>query len=487
MTNSHSNSITNDEFWRNYTIEKHNEFKYSRIDFIVFIIVSAFISLLFNSFFARRFNSWKLDYFLINTKYLWLAYTPLATYATIGLLKNNYYKNIYLERRTQSRDYKVIFQITTRGFNKESILKSVKSVLYWATKYLKDFEIWIVTEDDVDKDFFENLRNINGEYCDLIKIIYVPREYRTKNNTKYKARALNYALEVRRKLGFISDKIWIYLMDEESIVGEDTIVGIIDFIENSSNDGKLVGQGIIVYSNYWGVNKIISVEDFLRTGDDISKSGFHIFSGRVLWGTHGSHLLYRSDLEDRIGWDYGEIRAEDMVFGLLVVKHYGDVLGWLKGKLYEQSPFSIRDFLKQRRRWLWGILDIILKNNCIGLLDKLILVLNLVVWLTSLPSIIIAYVNFIKPTPAPNILFTPIFGFEMCILLYLYYLGAKLNLSIINRNSKIHIIMYLTLIPIAGSLEAIAAWYGLLTYFKSGKSGFEIIRKELVKTNNIKN
>jgi len=62
--------------------------------------------------------------------------------------------------------------------------------------------------------------------------------------------------------------------------------------------------------------------------------------GKVFVGVHGSHLLYRSDLENEIGWDFGDIRAEDAIFGLLVNERFGKVWGWLKGKLYEQSPFT---------------------------------------------------------------------------------------------------------------------------------------------------
>ncbi len=45
-------------------------------------------------------------------------------------------------------------------------------------------------------------------------------------------------------------------MDEESIVGEDTIIGIIQFIEDEAPKGKLVAQGLIVYSNQWGRSPI---------------------------------------------------------------------------------------------------------------------------------------------------------------------------------------------------------------------------------------
>jgi len=47
-------------------------------------------------------------------------------------------------------------------------------------------------------------------------------------------------------LGLANKNVWIYFQDEETNVGEDTILGIIEFIIDS-NDKYLVGNGIILY------------------------------------------------------------------------------------------------------------------------------------------------------------------------------------------------------------------------------------------------
>jgi len=263
---------------------------------------------------------------------------------------------------------------------------------------------------------------------------------------------------------------------EESIAGEDTVLGIIDFIENESKKGKLRGQGLIVYPNFWGRNKLTSLEDSLRAGDDITRYRLQVRMGKIIVGIHGSHLLYRSDIEERIGWDFGLVRAEDTMFGLLVNKHFGCICGWLKGKLYEQSPFSIEEFLKQRRRWMWGSLDILLKRE-IGLTYRLISLASIASWLSSLPSIIVAYINLVYPTPLPNPLTSIPLGFSIATLLYLYWEGSKLNLQPINEDSIWKRVLNILAIPVIAPLEGVSAWYGLLTYRKSGKIGFEVIKK----------
>ncbi|MEM1782227.1 MAG: hypothetical protein QW441_06710 [Nitrososphaerota archaeon] len=62
------------------------------------------------------------------------------------------------------------------------------------------------------------------------KIIVVPRGFSTARDTKFKARALTYTLNVMDKEGLINENVWIYHQDDETKVGEDTMIGIMDYI-----------------------------------------------------------------------------------------------------------------------------------------------------------------------------------------------------------------------------------------------------------------
>jgi len=183
---------------------------------------------------------------------------------------------------------------------------------------------------------------------------------------------------------------------------------------------------------------------------------------------HGSHSLYRLDLEEKVGWDFGFMRTEDAMFGLLVNQHFKNTLGWLKGKLYEQSPFTIKEFIKQRRRWLWGKLEMLAKKE-IRLKYKLIDLVSIISWISSLPSIIMTYINLIYPTPIPHPSTSIAFGFCIATLTYTYWEGSRLNLQPTKKDSLRKRILNILAIPIIAPLEGISVWYGLLTYKKGKK------------------
>jgi cellulose synthase/poly-beta-1,6-N-acetylglucosamine synthase-like glycosyltransferase len=117
-----------------------------------------------------------------------------------------------------------------------------------------------------------------------------------------------------------------------------------------------MGQGIIFYNNhgYWS-NRLIAVADSVRTGDDLGRF-FAQFAWihRPIFGVHGSFLLIRGDIENEITWDLDGYLLEDYAFSIQYMKG-GYTCGHIDGYAREQSPMTLVDFLKQRRRWVVGI------------------------------------------------------------------------------------------------------------------------------------
>jgi cellulose synthase/poly-beta-1,6-N-acetylglucosamine synthase-like glycosyltransferase len=392
-------------------------------------------------------------------KIAWIIPLLASISALIGYfsIKDNDFK---LRKRILECRYKVIFQITTRGFNVDALKRSVGSVKYWAPKYLQNYEIWIVTEPDADSE----IDNIKG-----VKIIKVPYDFSTPNETKYKARALEYAKELRKD--YDHENTWIYFMDEESIVGEDTILGIIDFIENKKG---LIGQGLIIYSNFFGKNIFTSLADSVRSSADVSTYAFQIKIGFVSW-MHGSHILIRSDVEQQIGWDFGKTWGEDSLFGLKA-QELGYRIEWLKGRLYEQSPFTIKDFLKQRRRWALHSFDILKRK--LPLKVKLTYFYSLLIWASGLISLIAAISAIFSRTlfPFNNAIILAVMP-VMVTWIGSYLVGLYLNTQPLDISMYYKILFAIISVIIGSILDGIAIWYAIFTIPLNKNIAFEVIKK----------
>jgi len=448
----------------NYVIEKISERK--KMYFSNLIISSSLTGLLFSK--MQSINS-VLDMVIYSLKFSWVLPIPMFVMSNLGKYNLIKKEELYLDtekitKEVKNKSYKIIFQITTKGNNIKSLERSIFSVKYWIMKINEkyninlNFEIWIVIDEENSK----NLEHLSEE---KIRLVIVPSSFSTKNGTKYKARALEYANLLRRKLGLNNQNVWIYHQDEETCIGEDTILGILDFINR--ND-KLIGCGIIVYPLDWR-NSTTFAEEMLRSSDDLRLLSL-IKKGKLPFGYHGSHFLVRADLEDEIGWDFGENRAEDMLFHLIVQKNRSKEIGILKGFAYEKAPSSINDFLKQRSRWIKGVYDNI-KSKRVDFKDKLTLIYSMIIWYLSLPSIFISITSLLFPGGlSPYLGF--IAGFAWYSLIDNYRTGYEMNSIYINEEiDKKKLILNM----IKGAiLEAIVPWYALLRKTKD----YEIIKKD---------
>jgi hypothetical protein len=178
--------------------------------------------------------------------------------------------------------------------------------------------------------------------------IRVPADFTTKH-ARFKARALEY---YRQLMNFSKDD-WILHLDEETIVDEESLEACILFCKRSPH---LLGQGIILYNNhgYWN-NRLIAVADAVRTGDDMGRFFAQLaWVNRPIFGLHGSFLLVNGAIENEITWDLKGYLVEDYAFSLPYMNG-GCTCGFVDGFAREQSPITLLDFLKQRRRWIVGI------------------------------------------------------------------------------------------------------------------------------------
>ncbi|MDT7865128.1 MAG: glycosyltransferase family 2 protein [Thermoproteota archaeon] len=471
------------EPYYNFTLDAYNSTMMQQIKEKNAHFLGLFTTSVATGIFLNEFSMFTTvsDYIIFLLKINWITFLPTFIFYNLGiyyLFKGNDSLidiNKIINNKHKLINKKIIFQITSVGFNIESIKSSLNSVIYWKNVIKKKFNIninssiWIVIEEFYYNKFkkeYETIKKINKE----INLIIVPSNYQTKNNTKFKARALNYSCELRKQLGLANKDVWIYFQDEETCVGEDTILGILEFIIDSE-DKYFVGNGIILYPLDFE-NTSIHAQEIIRTGsEDIRNLFWQKVKKIPLFGYHGSHFLVRSDIEAEIGWDFGICRAEDWLFHIKVAEKYGNVVSYMKGFAYEKSPYTLIDRLKQRRRWILGNFDIV-KRKDVSLKFKLSIYYSIFLLYFPIPSLVLATLATLY-TNIGMFPFSFFVGFLWFSVIRNYIISYNLHSRYLDKTK---IKFYTLLINwIKGAIiEIINPWYALIKRVNS----YEVINKD---------
>ncbi|XP_014300316.1 beta-1,4-mannosyltransferase egh [Microplitis demolitor] len=265
-------------------------------------------------------------------------------------------------------------RVVTRGDYPQLVKTNVKRNLKTCMDVgLKNFQIEVVSDKPIGLMSHRRIREL-----------VVPNEYRTKTGALFKARALQYCLE--DGVNELADHDWILHLDEETLLTENSIHGILNFVL----DGKHpLGQGLITYANETVVNWITTVADSIRVTDDMGKLRFqfHTFH-RPLFSIKGSFLVAQTGAEKHVSFDNGldGSIAEDCFFALKA-DSLGYTFDFIEGEMWEMSVFTISDFIRQRTRWNHGI-HLVVNSNLIPLKNKIFVALLYFSFLTSPLSVL---------------------------------------------------------------------------------------------------
>src|SRR5215831_8176343 len=280
---------------------------------------------------------------------VWLTNVPIAFISIIRFLKNRE-AFVGKDLRRIRNDPMIIFQITTRSATRtpvvergiNSIIKSCHKIKYVC------YKIYVVTDDPND---LTSLRHLD---C---KVLLVDKNFRT--NAIKKGRALQYAVEHRRKTKQNQSEQWVFHMDDESYVTPQTVLSLLKAIRENKG---LAFEGPIFYPlKFESANILTALAESIRPFtcyDCVSQMKNQQYVKTSPLHMHGSNLLVRSDVENSIGWNFGPTLAEDQMFGYQVYHKYGPTsIGWHGGILLEQPPLNMKDHFMQRRRWVLGSLQ----------------------------------------------------------------------------------------------------------------------------------
>ena len=429
-----------------------------------------------------------------------LAFTPLlwALFTFLGLIRGHPQDVKLIDDISLGWDRQALLVISyvSKGENQKALKRSLQQTQNILDSMNVSYEIEVVTDIEVPEEL--RIQDTKGP----IYYYLVPQHYKgRKNMLKYKARALQYNLSqrdvrfnARGETDLHNRDVWILHLDEESIITPQVIIGIKDFIEKYSlrkSEGA-IGQGEILYNSYkYGEKIIITAMDSLRTGDDLGRFRFqYMVANKPMAGMHGSYVLMPAVIEKAIGWDWGSrsILAEDTYFALKAMEK-NIKFDWVNGFIREQSPFSIRDMIKQRMRWYNGRL-LIVTDKSLKLSKRIILGYFLGSWIVGwIGSVLFVFliISFFGASMAKESLF-PLWAVMLTswitgVVGATYEVGVYRNLkhfdASLGRKLYIALATYLLLIlQVLPLLEAVAVFYSTYRAIFSPLNEFPSVAKD---------
>lgn len=357
----------------------------------------------------------------------------------------------------------ICIRVVTRGdfpdLVKRNVMRNMNTCLDTG---LENFLIEVVTDKAVNLPKHRRIREI-----------VVPKDYQTKSGALFKSRALQYCLE--DSVNVLNPNDWIVHLDEETILTENSVRGITNFVL----DGKYpFGQGLITYANENVVNWLTTLADSFRVADDMGKLRFQFKTfHKPPFSWKGSYVVTQLHAEKHVSFDNGVDGsvAEDCYFAMKAYS-MGYSFDFIEGEMYEKSPFTLMDFLQQRKRWIQGIL-LVVHSREIPIKYKFFLGLSVYSWVTM--PLTSSNIFLAALTPLPAGLFLDLTcAFLGGLSVYMYIFGVLKSFSLYRfglLKSFLCIIGALCTIPVNLVIENAAVLWGIFT----NKHRFYVVQKEV--------
>ncbi len=387
---------------------------------------------------------------------------------TVGLLGAFAYRHPTALDDAQPINRTICWRIVTAGKNIDVVLRTIRRCQSeMARTPLAAYVIEVV----MDK--CDNILLLPQHDKD-VRVITVPAGYCTPKSSRFKARALHYALLHSP----ISDTTWIVHLDEETQPTSSAIKGICNFIRREERSGELhIGQGGLLYHREWEKHPFLTLADTGRTGDDFARFYFQHRLGITLFGLHGSFIVVRNDVEKATGgFDFGPNGdiTEDAFWAVKAMES-GRRCAWVEGYLEEQSCMSFLDFLRQRRRWFQGLLKVAF-HAPVKLRWRLCLGLNTMLWGLAPFAMLYSFGNLLHNVAInPTVRFLASYSFAAFATFYV--IGLKANMDehgIRSRRRRTMMTLWLLLLlPVFAAMEGLGVLWAML----SPVNGFQVVKK----------
>lgn len=275
---------------------------------------------------------------------VWMVPVAELLFLLLGQLNSRY----RFHRAAPGTFAGMIIQITTTGREQERVNEVIGQIRDYRLRMRH--HIWVVTEPG------------QGDRYPLADhVIVVPAAFIARSERK--ARALEYSRRVRVSLGLDRPDIKILFNDDD-------VAPTKGYIEKAFVADYDICEGVTAPRSDYAVRPLghflASHADDMRTHACLVYcSVFQGILGRPLH-VHGEGLTVTGAAEGVVTWDWPAFASEDLVFGQRAARA-GLRWGWFHEYVELTSPWTIRDFITQRRRWLWGDIHGIMHRDVLSL------------------------------------------------------------------------------------------------------------------------
>lgn len=268
-----------------------------------------------------------------------LLFVPLALYSK--------YRESFLPEISSYPRLTVIVP----AYNEEKVIERTIQGLI-STNY-PNKEVIVVDDGSTDK-----TPDIMDKYKTQAKILH-------KTNSG-KASAINFAL------AYATGEI-IVIIDADTIIGPDSLVHLARAFSLDKDVAAVAGNIKVRNRNNW-LTWCQALE--YVAGIQIARRGIDVFGAiSVVPGALGA---FKRDVLDEVGTYHKDTLVEDFDVTLKILKTKLVIAGSTKATAYTEAPESLSSFIKQRRRWYGGNLQVFMRhsdaimNPRFGLLQRLV-------------------------------------------------------------------------------------------------------------------
>lgn len=371
---------------------------------------------------------------LIISWIIWLGWLSFSFFVIIGFIGFLFYRTHEEEYPVQDLEL-VIISVASKSV-KPSLIECVSH--HRSTFF--DYPLNVVIDQGAQLE--KELKKVN-----YIKLTIVPKSFRP--DLVGKGRAMQYFIQNH------NTPTWFAFLDDDNLILDDSFLYEIPYYEKH---GYSVANPTLTPRA--GKSKITYTMDFIRLFDD--KTIFRFFTGllkRPLLGLHGELLIAQGTTLNSAGTYSKRSVTEDYLFSTKINKL--KLKSWQsKTRVSIKSPNSIKDLMKQRKRWFTGLSSDLNQGSK---LQKYLTLYRIVLWKTGILYCPFVMLFFIAFNIVPSVW---LLGLLMISGLY-YYVVYLIG------TMKARKVLPLFIIPFYGIIEALSVMRA-----KNKADTFEVINKE---------